>query len=160
LIQPKTFENFWTLKGFVKLMQKKGNFPPISTATLAALTPNDFEVVIIDENIETINFEIECDLVGITGYTVHSRRMFEISSEFRKKGVLTVVGGVYCSAYHYRGACLISSLSPIGIKRPCLFLELRRLCETKFLMTIILKRDFICFNETSNSVASLKLLRI
>jgi radical SAM superfamily enzyme YgiQ (UPF0313 family) len=100
LIQPKTPENFWTLKGFVKLMQKKGNFPPISLATLAALTPNDFDVEIIDENIETINFEIECDLVGITGYTVHSQRMFEISSEFRKRGVLTVGGGVYCFSHH------------------------------------------------------------
>ena len=99
LIQPKTPENFWTLQKFVDLMQKKGNFPPISLATVAALTPGIYEVIIIDENIDSIDFGIECDLVGITGYTVHAQRMFEIASEFRKRGVLTVGGGVYCSSH-------------------------------------------------------------
>jgi radical SAM superfamily enzyme YgiQ (UPF0313 family) len=99
LIQPRTPENFWTLQKFIDLMHKKGNFPPISLATVAALTPSNYEVVIIDENIDPIDFEIECDLVGITGYTVHAQRMFEIASEFRKRGVLTVGGGVYCSSH-------------------------------------------------------------
>jgi radical SAM superfamily enzyme YgiQ (UPF0313 family) len=99
LVQPKTPENFWTLKKFIDLMNKKGNFPPISLTTVAALTQDMYEVMIIDENIEKIDFEIECDLVGITGYTVHAKRMFEIASEFRKRGVLTVGGGVYCSSH-------------------------------------------------------------
>jgi len=80
-------------------MHKDGNFPPISPATVAALTPSGYEVVIIDENIDSIDFAIECDLIGITGYTVHAQRMFEIASEFRKRGVLTVGGGVYCSSH-------------------------------------------------------------
>jgi len=99
LIQPKTPENFWTLQKFIDLMHKKGNFPPISLATVAALTPSIYEIVIIDENIDMIDFGIECDLVGITGYTVHAPRMFEMASEFRKRGVLTVGGGVYCSSH-------------------------------------------------------------
>ena len=99
LIQPKTPENFWTLQKFIDLMHKKGNFPPISLATVAALTPSNYEVEIIDENIGSIDFSIECDLIGITGYTVHAQRMFEIASEFRKRGVLTVGGGVYCSSH-------------------------------------------------------------
>jgi radical SAM superfamily enzyme YgiQ (UPF0313 family) len=99
LIQPKTPENFWTLQKFIDLMHKRGNFPPISLATVAALTPSFYEVVIIDENIEKIDFGMGCDLVGITGYTVHAQRMFEIASEFRKRGVLTVGGGVYCSSH-------------------------------------------------------------
>jgi radical SAM superfamily enzyme YgiQ (UPF0313 family) len=99
LIQPKTPENFWTLRKFTDLMHKEGNFPPISLATVAALTPSSYEVEIIDENIDPIDFGIECDLVGITGYTVHASRMFEIASEFRKRSVLTVGGGVYCSSH-------------------------------------------------------------
>jgi radical SAM superfamily enzyme YgiQ (UPF0313 family) len=80
-------------------MRKQGNFPPISIATVAALTLRIYEVVIIDENISAIDFGIKCDLVGITGYTVHAQRMFEIASEFRKRGVLTIGGGVYCSSH-------------------------------------------------------------
>ena len=99
LIQPKAPENFWTLQKFLDLMHKKGNFPPISLATVAALTPSIYQISIIDENIDNIDFGIECDLVGITGYTVHAQRMFKIASEFRKRGVLTVGGGVYCSSH-------------------------------------------------------------
>lgn len=99
LIQPQTPENFWTLHGFLQLMGKKGNIPPISLATLAALTPQAYDVEIIDENIQEIDFGIECDLVGITGYTVHAPRMREIAAAFRKRGVLTVGGGVYCTSH-------------------------------------------------------------
>lgn len=99
LIQPRTPENFWTLHSFLHLMNKKGNIPPISLATIAALTPDKYEIEIIDENIQQIDFGIACDLVGITGYTVHSPRMLEISAEFRKRGVLTVGGGVYCTSH-------------------------------------------------------------
>jgi radical SAM superfamily enzyme YgiQ (UPF0313 family) len=99
LIQPRTPENFWTLQTFLRLMNKRGNIPPISLATIAALTPENYEVEIIDENIQQIDFGIECDLVGITGYTVHAPRMFEIAAEFCKRGVLTLGGGVYCTSH-------------------------------------------------------------
>ena len=99
LIQPQTPENFWTLHTFLHLMNKHGNIPPVSLATIAALTPETYEIEIIDENIQTLDFEIECDLVGITGYTVHAPRMREIAAEFRKRGVLTIGGGVYCASH-------------------------------------------------------------
>jgi radical SAM superfamily enzyme YgiQ (UPF0313 family) len=99
LIQPQTPENFWTLHSFLSLMNKAGNIPPISLATLAALTPEDYQIEIIDENIQVLDFSIHCDLVGITGYTVHAPRMFEIAAEFRKRGILTVGGGVYCTSH-------------------------------------------------------------
>lgn len=98
LIQPETPENFWTLHGFLHLMGKKGNIPPIALATVAALTPEDYQVEIIDENIQSIDFGIDCDIVGISGYTVHAPRMFAIAAEFRRRGVLTVGGGVYCTS--------------------------------------------------------------
>ena len=99
LIQPQTPENFWTLHGFLDLMKKKGNIPPISLATIAALTPADYEIEIIDENIQALDFDIACDLVGITGYTVHAPRMREIAAAFRQRGVMTVGGGVYCTSH-------------------------------------------------------------
>ncbi|MGB3129904.1 MAG: radical SAM protein, partial [Dehalococcoidia bacterium] len=42
--------------------------PPPSLAYLAALTPSDWDIKIIDENIEPITFE-DADLVGITTMT-------------------------------------------------------------------------------------------
>lgn len=99
LIQPKSPDTFWKMKGSFEITGKKNLMPPLGLATVAALTPPYYEVEIIDEDIEKIDFDTKCDMVGITGYTLHQRRMFEISAEFRKRGVLTVGGGPFCSAH-------------------------------------------------------------
>ncbi|MDH4128356.1 MAG: B12-binding domain-containing radical SAM protein [Spirochaetota bacterium] len=99
LIRPKSPETFWQLTGLLEIIKRKAVIPPLSLATVAALTPSHYEVKILDEEIDKIDFDTECDIVGITGYTLHSKRMFEISKEFKKRGVLTVGGGPYCSAH-------------------------------------------------------------
>jgi radical SAM superfamily enzyme YgiQ (UPF0313 family) len=71
---------------------KKGS-PPLSLATIAALTPQNFEIRIIDENVEEINFDEETSLVGITGNTYHLSRATEIAKEFSKRGVTVICGG-------------------------------------------------------------------
>lgn len=85
------------MSGTLQFSRKKALIPPLSLATIAALTPPEFSVEIIDETIEEIDFNQKYDLVGITGYTMHSKRMFEISRDFRKRGVLTIGGGPFCS---------------------------------------------------------------
>lgn len=99
LIQPKTPETFWNTLSTSSLTKTKSNLAPLGLATVAALTPPDFDVEIVDENVSEIPFGASYDIVGITGYTLHSQRMFEIASQYRKKGVLTVGGGPFCSAH-------------------------------------------------------------
>jgi radical SAM superfamily enzyme YgiQ (UPF0313 family) len=72
--------------------------PPVELATLAALTPSDYEVRIWDEAIEgEINAETDVgghyDLVGVTGYLAHIVRMEELAREFRRRNMLIVAGG-------------------------------------------------------------------
>ena len=66
-------------------------------STLAALTPRDVEVEIIDENIEVIDFENKADLIGITFNVSGAMRAYEIADEFRKRGSKVVFGGIYAS---------------------------------------------------------------
>jgi len=66
--------------------QIKFKFPPLSILTLAASTPDDVEVFIIDENLERINFIAEADLIGITVMTPQAKRAYEIADEFRGRG--------------------------------------------------------------------------
>ncbi|MFQ5560295.1 MAG: radical SAM protein [Nitrospinota bacterium] len=99
LIQPKSPDTFWKLNGAVEITGKKTPIPPLGLLTVAALTPPKYHVQIFDEEVEEIDFDAECDLVGITGYTLHSQRMFEISEKFRERGILTVGGGPYCSSH-------------------------------------------------------------
>jgi hypothetical protein len=44
-----------------------------------------------------IDFETDADVVGLTGYVIHKKRMFEIIAEFRRRGKFVVVGGPFAS---------------------------------------------------------------
>ena len=70
---------------------------PLGLATVAALTPSDIEVQVIDENIEEIPFDTDADIVGFTAFNVQIRRAVELSQEFRKRGKKVVLGGPYVS---------------------------------------------------------------
>jgi radical SAM superfamily enzyme YgiQ (UPF0313 family) len=69
----------------------------IALPTLAALSPPEVEVTIVDESVEHVSFDGPWDLVGITGYLTQMRRMCEIADEFRRRGRLVAIGGPYAS---------------------------------------------------------------
>ena len=64
---------------------------------VAAVTPPDIEVKIIDEAFEEINFDEKVDLVGLTAQTPVAPRAYQIAGEFKKRGVPVVMGGVHAS---------------------------------------------------------------
>lgn len=64
---------------------------------VAAVTPPDIEVRMVDEAFEKIDFEEKVDLVGLTAQTPVAPRAYQIAGEFRKKGVPVVMGGVHAS---------------------------------------------------------------
>lgn len=99
LIRPSSPETFWKLSGVLDITRKKTVIPPLSLATVAALTPDHFDIQIVDEETEEIDYDIDCDLVGITGFTLHAKRIREISQKFRDRGKLTVLGGPYCTGH-------------------------------------------------------------
>lgn len=72
--------------------------PPLGLAMVASLTSSDFEVSIIDEKIEEIDFDRDVDLVGITSMTATAPRAYEIADRFRQKGVSVVLGGIHPSS--------------------------------------------------------------
>jgi anti-anti-sigma factor len=73
-------------------------FARLSLTMVAALTPKDVEVSIIDENIDDIDFEADVDMVGITVMTSHAPRAYEISKKFRERGVKVILGGIHPTA--------------------------------------------------------------
>jgi len=64
---------------------------------VAAVTPPDIEVKIIDEAFEEVNFDEKLDLVGLTAQTPVAPRAYQIAAEFKKRGVPVVMGGVHAS---------------------------------------------------------------
>ena len=64
---------------------------------VAAVTPADIEVRIVDEAFEKVDFDEKVDLVGLTAQTPVAPRAYQIAEEFKKRGVPVAMGGVHAS---------------------------------------------------------------
>ena len=80
-------DSFWDVLTF--------KFPNLSTTLLAALTPPGHEIAIHDESIAPLNFDEACDLVAVTAMTPLAPRGYEISDEYRRRGIQVVMGGMH-----------------------------------------------------------------
>lgn len=99
LINPKFPESFWSFKWAVDkiLPDKRTVNPPLGLATLAALSPADWEIEIIDENIESVPLQPQADLIGVCGMGVQFPRQQELLTFYRNMGYYVVAGGSYAS---------------------------------------------------------------
>jgi radical SAM superfamily enzyme YgiQ (UPF0313 family) len=77
---------------------KRQMTPSIALLVLAALTPPEHDVEIIDENIAPVNDYARCDLVGITCNVDTFTRAKEIASRFREGGTPVIAGGIFASS--------------------------------------------------------------
>ena len=71
-------------------------YPPTGLGIVAALTPSDWQVEIIDENFGRFEYR-EADLVGITALTSSATRAYDLAAIYREKGIPTVIGGIHAS---------------------------------------------------------------
>ena len=70
-------------------------FPKLSLPTIAAYTPDSWDVDLVDEAVQDIDFDYPCDMVGLSIMTCYAPRAYEIAKEFRKRGKTVVMGGVH-----------------------------------------------------------------
>jgi len=99
LVNPRFEVSYWGLEHALPLMGKKSNLPVACLPLLAALTPKEHRITLVDENVEAIDYERleRADIVGLTGMSVQRARMREILEELRRRGVFVVVGGPWVS---------------------------------------------------------------
>jgi len=69
--------------------------PQLGLHILAALTPQEHEVKIVEEEIKDVNLDEECDLVGLSCMTANAPRAYYFAQEFKKRGKTVVMGGVH-----------------------------------------------------------------
>jgi radical SAM superfamily enzyme YgiQ (UPF0313 family) len=93
LVNPRFPLSLWDFSYCRDITGNAFPFPPLSLATLAALTPREHEVVICDENVHPVSLDADADIVGITGYSTQKNRVYQLADEFRKKGRMVVIGG-------------------------------------------------------------------
>lgn len=99
LINPRFEASFWGMEYALPLLGKRANLPVACLPLLAALTPSEHAVTLVDENVETLDFDrlAQADIVGVTGMSVQRFRMREILIELKRRGIFTAVGGPWVS---------------------------------------------------------------
>lgn len=91
LISPISLKKILGADFFFKL-------PFLGLPTIAAYTPPDCQVKMVDERISPVDFDDDADLVGITVMTPLATRAYEVADEFKRRGKTVVMGGMHVSA--------------------------------------------------------------
>jgi radical SAM superfamily enzyme YgiQ (UPF0313 family) len=101
------------------IKKKRGitRFPQISLGYVAAATPPEHQVTVLEEEVQPIDFDAQCDLVGITCLTATAPRAYEIAAEFRRRGKKVVLGGVHPTVVPQE-ACLHADAVVTGEAEP------------------------------------------
>ena len=91
------------LVSIVRIKENRWNrfrvWKPLSLMVLAGLTPPEWEITIVDENLGVPDYPAmpRPDLVGITAFTSQAPRAYDVAAGFRRLGVPVVMGGMHAT---------------------------------------------------------------
>jgi radical SAM superfamily enzyme YgiQ (UPF0313 family) len=100
MIWPRFPDSFWGFQGMITLLHEKTAMPPLGLITVAALSPKDWSIRLIDRASDELRDEdIQwADLVMISRMHVQKGDMIDILARARRLGKRTMVGGPYASS--------------------------------------------------------------
>jgi radical SAM superfamily enzyme YgiQ (UPF0313 family) len=94
------------LVSIVRVRESRWNryrvWKPLSLMALAGLTPPEWEITILDENMGVPDYHAlpPPDLVGITAFTSQANRAYEVAAHFQHLGSPVVMGGIHATMCH------------------------------------------------------------
>ncbi len=105
--------------------------PTVSMADLAlpsvaALAPPDFDIILCEERVQPVQYDLPVDYVAITGKAGQGRRMATLAEAFRKRGRTVLIGGPYASLEPdlFRSSCDVLVVGEIENIAPAFFADL------------------------------------
>jgi len=87
----------------IKVKESRWNkyrvWKPLGLLVLAGLTPPDWDITVVDENLGVPDYTAmpRPDLVGITAFTSQASRAYRVAAKFRTTGVPVVMGGIHAT---------------------------------------------------------------
>ncbi|NQT55960.1 MAG: B12-binding domain-containing radical SAM protein [Desulfobacteraceae bacterium] len=95
LIYPEYPVTFWSFKHVLKIVTKKAAYPPLGLLTIAAMLPQEWDIRLIDLNIEKLkDSDIEwADYVFISAMLVQKKSVSEILDRCSQFDTKVVAGG-------------------------------------------------------------------
>jgi radical SAM superfamily enzyme YgiQ (UPF0313 family) len=91
------------LVSIVRVRESRWNryrvWKPLGLMVLAGLTPREWEISIVDENLGLPDYPAmpRPDLVAITAFTSQANRAYEVAAYFRRLGVPVIMGGIHAT---------------------------------------------------------------
>jgi radical SAM superfamily enzyme YgiQ (UPF0313 family) len=85
---------------------------PLGLLVLAGVTPREWDIEVVDENVETPDYRKLPlpDLVGVTAFTSQAPRAYEIAAVWRQRGVPVVMGGIHATMRHHEAALHVDAV--------------------------------------------------
>lgn len=80
-----------------ELLGFKRSLLDLGILTVAACTPKDVEVQVVDEYVDEIPWDTDADLVALSAKTSCVTRAYDVAREFRRRGKKVVLGGIHAS---------------------------------------------------------------
>jgi len=102
LVSPRTPDTFWSFKHALRFVSKRASMPPLGLLTVAAMLPCDWELKLVDLNIERLCDEdlqwADCVFVG--AMIVHQESVREIAARCAAAGKTVIAGGPLFTTGH------------------------------------------------------------
>jgi radical SAM superfamily enzyme YgiQ (UPF0313 family) len=101
LVYPEMPPTYWSMRYALRFIGKKSVFPPLGLLTVAAMLPRDYEVTVVDMNVEPLTEAAVAatDLVFISSMIVQKESHERVVRLCKKLGKTVVAGGPYPSSY-------------------------------------------------------------
>jgi radical SAM superfamily enzyme YgiQ (UPF0313 family) len=102
LISPQTPDTFWSYKHVLKFVSKKAAFPPLGLLTVAGMLPRDWELQVVDLNVERLkDTDVRsADYVMISAMIVHQESVRGVVARCRALGKPVIAGGPLFTTGH------------------------------------------------------------
>ena len=100
LVNPAFPDSYWSGRFSLRFARRRSLLPPLGLITVAALLPRNWEIRLVDLDVEPLTDEQIrwADVVMLSGMLVQRPSLHEVLGRCRKLGVRTVVGGPYATA--------------------------------------------------------------
>lgn len=102
LVYPRDPDTFWSFRHVLRFVAKRAAFPPLGLLTVAAMLPHEWELKLVDTNVEVLTDQelAWADWVFLSGMIVHRDSAREIARRCAGLGRPVIAGGPLFSTGH------------------------------------------------------------
>lgn len=100
LVYPEMPPTYWSMKYALPFIHRRATFPPLGLLTVAAMLPADFDLTLVDLNVESLTDQqlSRADLVFSSSMLIQKDSLQSLIRRCQAQGVTHVAGGPYPTA--------------------------------------------------------------